>query len=192
MRWLGSVIDQIGQPTVTVSALVMAGSLAHSQSRKNKAEQPPASSATPASPSSSAKVVAVAPPAAAAAAEAMKEDVEVGGRRRPSAVTVHARRPPRSVLIAFVTVRLIIIPAIGFLVIWLLLPTGIATQDATVQLVLLLQFAMPSAQSCVVSLNHLELQEQAISLAGLYFWQYASSVLTLTLWTTIAKLIVQA
>ena len=86
----------------------------------------------------------------------------------------------------FVVVKLVVIPAIGYPLVSLLprLPGGELTK-----LVLLLELAMPGAQTVLVTLNALGQGHVAEAIAPAYLAQYLSAVLTLTAFTAWALLI---
>ena len=95
--------------------------------------------------------------------------------------------------------RLVLIPAMGFSLFYalrqggLLYPTEldannphVGSRSQLVSLVILLEFAAPSAQTAVVVLSKLGMHESARKLAFAYIFQYSLSVFTLSSFTALA------
>ena len=111
--------------------------------------------------------------AAASAAEA-------DGKKPPPALT------PRTAC-WFLGVRLVLLPCVGFGAAFLLRRLRLwPTRHKLVQLVLLLQLAVPSAQTVLVSLNQLRQIEMGEVLATYYFPMYLASVLTVGFFAALA------
>ena len=84
-------------------------------------------------------------------------------------------------------VRLLVIPAVGFGIVFAFLRFGWLGKTPPVQwLVIMLQFAVPSAQTAVVVMASLNMHELAQRLAQIYFFMYPLSIVTLTGWTALA------
>jgi hypothetical protein len=62
----------------------------------------------------------------------------------------------------------------------------IAREHKLIQLVLIIESAAPSAQMIIVSLNHLGHQYTASKMAYMFVYMYLFSVVTITLWGTVA------
>ncbi|CAM9287201.1 unnamed protein product [Ectocarpus fasciculatus] len=86
-----------------------------------------------------------------------------------------------------VVCRLIVVPAIGFTVFWVArTQSSVMGENRLMHLLLLIEFAMPSAAFVIVSLNQLRMPATAGFMARLYLWQYGASMLTITAWTALA------
>ncbi|CAN0090990.1 unnamed protein product [Scytosiphon promiscuus] len=86
-----------------------------------------------------------------------------------------------------VVCRLIVVPAVGFAVFWVAkTQSSVMGENRLMHLVLLIEFAMPSAAFIIVSLNQLRLPATAGFMARLYLWQYGASMFTITAWTALA------
>ncbi|CAM9862901.1 unnamed protein product, partial [Hapterophycus canaliculatus] len=86
-----------------------------------------------------------------------------------------------------VVCRLIVVPALGFAVFWAAkTQSSVMGENRLMHLVLLIEFAMPSAAFIIVSLNQLRMPATAGFMARLYLWQYGTSMLTITAWTALA------
>ncbi|CAM9997923.1 unnamed protein product [Ectocarpus sp. 6 AP-2014] len=86
-----------------------------------------------------------------------------------------------------VVCRLIVVPAIGFTVFWVTRTrSSVMGENRLMHLLLLIEFAMPSAAFVIVSLNQLRMPATAGFMARLYLWQYGASMLTITAWTALA------
>ncbi|CAM9369562.1 unnamed protein product [Chrysoparadoxa australica] len=98
---------------------------------------------------------------------------------------------PLMTALVFLLCRLVVVPAAGYAVFYLLQHyTEVLGQNSLMQLVLLLQLSMPSAQLVLVTLNHLGVQNMATKLAQLYIYQYLASVLTMPGWSALALALV--
>lgn len=64
--------------------------------------------------------------------------------------------------------------------------SSVMGENRLMHLVLLIEFAMPSAAFVIVSLNQLRLPATAGFMARLYLWQYGASMFTITAWTALA------
>ena len=96
-------------------------------------------------------------------------------------------------VLVFVLGKLVALPAIGYGLFMVLRDHASfddSKEDRLMQLVLLLEFAMPSAQLVLVSLNHFKLTAMAGSVARLYIYQYTASIVTITLACWVALTIV--
>ena len=83
--------------------------------------------------------------------------------------------------------RLVLLPCVGFGAAFLLRRLRLwPTRHKLVQLVLLLQLAVPSAQTVLVSLNQLRQIEMGEVLATYYFPMYLASVLTVGFFAALA------
>ena len=79
------------------------------------------------------------------------------------------------------------VPAVGFTVFWMARTySSVMGENRLMHLVLLIEFAMPSAAFVIVSLNQLRLPATAGFMARLYLWQYGASMFTITAWTALA------
>ncbi|CAB1097057.1 unnamed protein product [Ectocarpus sp. CCAP 1310/34] len=86
-----------------------------------------------------------------------------------------------------VVCRLIVVPAIGFTLFWVArTQSSVMGENRLMHLILLIEFAMPSAAFVIVSLNQLRMPATAGFMARLYLWQYGASMLTITAWTALA------
>ena len=100
--------------------------------------------------------------------------------------------PPKAALTPrtacwFLGVRLVLLPCVGFGAAFLLRRLRLwPTRHKLVQLVLLLQLAVPSAQTVLVSLNQLRQIEMGEVLATYYFPMYLASVLTVGFFAALA------
>jgi predicted permease len=161
LRPLGGAMQTIGLPAVPLNTLIMAASLAVTQSNLKAASS-----------------------ASAPARRRTGMGMGVGASLHMQFVT--------SALV-FVVGKLIAIPAIGFGVFLLLrghMSFEDAKEDRLMQLVLLLELAMPSAQLVLVTLNHWKLQAMAGAIARLYIYQYAASIVTITMGAWLALSVV--
>merc|ERR1712166_1431738 len=89
-------------------------------------------------------------------------------------------------VIALCVHRLVLLPSVGFGVFAAMHSAGLLGNNRLLQLVILLEFASPSAQTCVVVLAKLGMHAEARRLAFIYVFQYSLSVITMTLFTALA------
>ena len=66
----------------------------------------------------------------------------------------------------------------------------VAKEDRLLQLVICIEAAAPSAQLIIVSLNQLGLQTIASQVAYLYVFLYLFSILTITIFTSVAMFLI--
>ncbi|CAM9653554.1 unnamed protein product [Ascophyllum nodosum] len=86
-----------------------------------------------------------------------------------------------------VVCRLIVFPAAGFTLFWLASTKSLVLgTNRLMHLVLLIEFAVPSAAMVIVSLNQLRMPATAGFMARLYIVQYFVSMFTMSAWTTVA------
>ncbi|CAM9647960.1 unnamed protein product [Ectocarpus sp. 12 AP-2014] len=148
LRPLGGAIQAVGVPTVTVSSLVMAGSL-----------------------------VAVSAVADGAAPPARGDEAAVPIWRRPRFVT--------GVLLVFL--RLVAIPAAFFGIFWVAKTySSVMGENRLMHLILLVEFAMPTATIMIPLLHQIRLPRTAGYISRLLVWQYAASSITVSFWTACA------
>lgn len=62
----------------------------------------------------------------------------------------------------------------------------IPKEERLIQIIIAVEAAAPSAQMMIVSLNELQVQDMAGSLAYMYLFHYILSIFTITGWTTLA------
>ena len=89
-------------------------------------------------------------------------------------------------VVALCVHRLVLLPSVGFGVFAAMHSAGLLGNNRLLQLVILLEFASPSAQTCVVVLAKLGMHAEARRLAFIYVFQYSLSVITMTLFTALA------
>ena len=97
-------------------------------------------------------------------------------------------------LLALCFIRLVAVPALGFLLIWRAMKNGLFGSeplDGLRALVVCVQCAVPSAQSCIVVLATLQYHVLACELAVMYLILYPLSMITLTGWTALALHLVE-
>ena len=83
--------------------------------------------------------------------------------------------------------RLIIPPILTLPVVFLSIKTGIiASSERMMQLIIMIESASPSAQIMIVCMNQLDMPDVASKIAYIYVFEYISSILTITLWSTVA------
>eukprot|EP00752_Nemacystus_decipiens_P016502 g14751.t1 len=83
--------------------------------------------------------------------------------------------------------RLIMIPAVFFGLFWLAkTQSSVMGESRLMHLVLLIEFAMPSASLMISVLNHLHMPSTAGFLSRLFVWQFAASSVTVSFWTALA------
>ncbi|CAM9988727.1 unnamed protein product [Ectocarpus sp. 12 AP-2014] len=148
LRPLGGAIQAVGVPTVTVSSLVMAGSL-----------------------------VAFSAVADGAASPAGGDEAAVPIWRRPRFVT--------GFLLVFL--RLVAIPAAFFGIFWVAKTnSSVMGENRLMHLILLVEFAMPTATIMIPLLHQIRLPRTAGYISRLLVWQYAASSVTVSFWTACA------
>ena len=86
---------------------------------------------------------------------------------------------------AMLLCRLVLAPAVMFPLVYYSMRLGVI-QDRMVGIVLIVESGAPSAQTMIVCCNSLGLQRAAGQMSVLYAFQYLVSVLTITIWTTLA------
>ena len=112
-------------------------------------------------------------------------------RAAASADQADGKKPPPALMprtaLWFLGVRLLLLPCAGFSAAFLLRRLRLwPTRHKLVQLVLLLQLAVPSAQTILVSLNQLRQVEMGEVVATYYFPMYIVSVLTVSFFAALA------
>ncbi|CAN0203910.1 unnamed protein product, partial [Scytosiphon promiscuus] len=150
LRPLGGAVQQaVGVPTVTVSTLIMAGSL----------------------------VFIAAPPTGA----------QTSGGEGHEAATPIWRRPGFIMGALLILLRLIAIPAALFGLFWLAKSqSSVMGENRLMHLILLVEFAMPSASLMITVLNQVRMPNTAGFLTRLLVWQFAASSITVSVWTALA------
>jgi hypothetical protein len=112
-----------------------------------------------------------------------------GTRRGDSRPMAKART-----IAALCGVRLVLLPAIGFMIVFWAMKLGLLgtkKTDGIRVLVTYIQWAVPSAQTCIVFLSTLQYHDLAHDLAIVYVVMYPLSVVTLTAWTSVALFLVE-
>eukprot|EP00752_Nemacystus_decipiens_P016491 g14742.t1 len=86
-----------------------------------------------------------------------------------------------------VVCRLVVVPTVGFTAFWLARThSSVMGENRLMHLILLIEFAMPSAAFVIVSLNQMRFPATAGFIARLYLWQYGASMFTITAWIALA------
>jgi len=92
-------------------------------------------------------------------------------------------------LVGFMICRLLLVPVVGITIIQVLKPmVPLLEGDNLLQLVLVMQTGVPSAQTIIVCLSQFGQQELASNMSYLYLIQYSLSVLTMTLVLSVGML----
>ena len=96
--------------------------------------------------------------------------------------------PKFGTICAMLLCRLILVPAVMFPLVYYSMKYGVI-QDRMVGIVLVVESAAPSAQTMIVCCNSLGLRRAAGQMSVLYAIQYLASVATITIWTTLALIL---
>lgn len=87
----------------------------------------------------------------------------------------------------FLFFRLLLAPLLMLPIVLLSIQIGVLpTRDRMMQLIILIESASPSAQIIIVCMNQLGDPKLAANIAYIYVIEYFFSILTITLWTTVA------
>ncbi|GMI03449.1 hypothetical protein TrVE_jg5920 [Triparma verrucosa] len=164
LRPLGDALRTVGEPTVAVNCIIMSGSLAltfsTNRAQQNKDED--------------------------------NDDVELSiiSNKAGDVVTVEAaiaQIPPGKSIFLHSFLRLIVMPAVMISLLMVAVNSGlIPKEQRLIQIIIAVEAASPSAQMMIVSLNELQIQDMAGSLAFMYLPHYCLSIFTITGWTTLA------
>ena len=161
-RALGGTFETIAQPGVALSTMVMAAALLPDVAR-----------------------------AAAGTGEVTKANDKAAAKQ-----SCLSRGPVALPTVALLCLlRLAVIPASGFGIFYALQNAGAVSstgRSRLVNFVILIEFASPSAQTCVVVLAKLGMHAMARQLAFAYIFEYAASVFTLTGFTALALYLLQS
>eukprot|EP00903_Cladosiphon_okamuranus_P007861 g7601.t1 len=110
-----------------------------------------------------------------------------GGQSGTRTLRRRLRRFQLFVGLLHVGCRLIVVPAVGFAFFWVARDqSSVMGENRLMHLILLIEFAMPSAAFVIVSLNQMRLPATAGFTAQLYLWHYGASMFTITAWTALA------
>mmetsp|Transcript_13214 Transcript_13214/g.44164 ORF Transcript_13214/g.44164 Transcript_13214/m.44164 type:complete len:207 (+) Transcript_13214:759-1379(+) len=107
-----------------------------------------------------------------------------------SVAAPRSRRQGRKLMAWFVLARLVFVPTIGLSVAHFVLRRGTLGLSKLDRFIILLQFAMPGAQTVLVTLSALGLTDLASDMASFYVVQYALSVVTVTAFAAWSLLLV--
>ena len=185
---LGSAMVTLGDPVVAINCLIMSASLAHVSFKKvgggrgYNDENNTMSAGIPGKVVGKKRSQVRAPSGAGPL---------VGASSAVSSVcavdSVAVTKPTRLQILCFVTCRLVVPPLIMLPVVLMSVRAGmIGSGDRLMQLIIIVEAASTSAQMNIVALNQIGLSDIATKLAYLFVFQYCSSILTMTMWSTIA------
>jgi predicted permease len=124
---------------------------------------------------------------AATAAGAVTNDERKNSKSHEEDGTVPL--PRIGTIFAFLLCRLVLPPAVVVPLVALCVRTGLI-KNKMVALIIIIESGAPSAQTLIVAMNQLGLRRAAGQMSVLYVFQYAASVLTVTLCTTVALAVV--
>lgn len=102
------------------------------------------------------------------------------------------KRLPVRLIVSLCVLKLVVVPAVGFALVWAVMQAGILPRvDAAQWLIVFVQWGVPSSQTAVVVLATLQMHSLARKLASIYLFMYPLSIVTLTGWTTLALYLVR-
>ena len=179
---VGRALGTIGDAGVSIMTMVMGAALFYKPPPPPLPEMPPRRQT-----SDGPQEVALQPESPTAAVGEKAYNTYKFSPRKASNVTTRE-------IFAMCILKLVLIPAVGFAFTWLAMKYGMFGSkplDGLRALVVCLEWAVPSAQTCIVVMVTLQHHELAKNMAVLYLFMYPLSMISLTAWTSFALYLVE-
>ena len=179
---VGRALGTIGDAGVSIMTMAMGAALFYKPPPPPLPEMPPRRQT-----SDGPQEVALQPESPTAAVGEKAYNTYKFSPRKASNVTTRE-------IFAMCILKLVLIPAVGFAFTWLAMKYGMFGSkplDGLRALVVCLEWAVPSAQTCIVVMVTLQHHELAKNMAVLYLFMYPLSMISLTAWTSFALYLVE-
>lgn len=100
---------------------------------------------------------------------------------------------PLYVVLSLCLVRLFLIPAVGFAMVYGVMVSGLLPSADRLQwLLVFVEWAVPSSQTSIIVFVSMKLHDLGSKIAFSYVFMYPMSIVTLAAWTTFAQYLIQA